>query len=179
MQTLSPNRKMPKAAGILLLAVSVFWIGFRFGMDTTQAGLLETMRGFTLILWSILLEAFPFVLLGIVVSSVIQVFVTEDMILKIMPRNRFLRLLFASLVGLIFPVCECAIIPITSGLIKKGMPVGPAITFMLATPIINPIVLLSTYNAFPAMPQMMLLRAACGLIGAVAIGALVGRFKTA
>ncbi len=178
MQTLSPKSKISKAAVFLLLAASVFWIGFRFGMGTTQAGFLESMQGFTLILWSILLEALPFVLLGIIVSSVIQVFVTEDMILKIMPRNRFLRLVFASLVGLIFPVCECAIIPITRGLMKKGMPVGPAIAFMLATPIVNPIVLLSTYNAFPTMPQMMPLRAACGLIGAIAIGALAGSAKS-
>jgi uncharacterized protein len=177
MQTLSPNRKIQNAAVLLLLAASVFWIGFRFGARTNASGFLESMRGFTLILWSILLEALPFVLLGIIVSSVIQVFVTEDMILKIMPRNHFLRLLFASLVGLIFPVCECAIIPITRGLMKKGMPVGPAIAFMLATPIVNPIVLLSTINAFPAMPQMMPLRAACGLFGAIAIGALAGSAK--
>jgi uncharacterized protein len=85
---------------------------------------------------------------------------------------------FAALIGLIFPVCECAIIPITRGLMKKGMPVGPAITFMLATPIVNPIVLLSTYNAFPTMPQMMPLRAACGFLGAIAIGALVSSAQT-
>lgn len=174
MQTLSPNRKTSKAAVFLLLAASVFWIGFRFGMGADASELVEGVRGFTLILWSILLEALPFVLLGIIVSSAIQVFVTEDMILKIMPRNRFLRLLSASLIGLVFPVCECAIIPITRGLIKKGMPVGPAIAFMLATPIVNPVVLLSTYNAFPNMPQMLPLRAAAGLIGAVAIGALAG-----
>ena len=177
MQTLSSNRKVSKLFVFILLVAFVFWIGFRFGMVTNSMSLLESIRGFTLILWSILLEALPFVLLGIIVSSLIQVFVTEDMILKIMPRNQFLRLLFASLIGLIFPVCECAIIPITRGLIKKGMPVGPAIAFMLATPIVNPIVLLSTYNAFPTMPLMMPLRAACGLIGAVAIGALIGHAK--
>ncbi|HPJ02941.1 MAG TPA: permease [Candidatus Limiplasma sp.] len=178
MQSLSSNRKISKVIGFLLLTASIFWIGFRFGMQTSSVGLLDGIRGFTLILLSILLEALPFVLLGIIVSSVIQVFITEEMILKIMPRNHFLRLMFASLVGLIFPVCECAIIPITRGLIKKGMPIGPAIAFMLATPIVNPIVLLSTYNAFPTMPLMMPLRAACGLIGAVAGGALVGRAKS-
>ena len=105
----------------------------------------------------------------------IQVYVTEDLLLKALPKNHFLRLLCAALVGLIFPVCECAIIPITRGLLKKGMPIGPAIAFMLATPIVNPIVLLSTWNAFPTLPQMMPLRAVCGLIGAVSIGALVSR----
>lgn len=175
MPSLTNRKTIQKAAVYLMVAASVFWIGYSLGAGTSQANVLEEMRGFTLILWAILLEALPFVMLGTIVSSLIQVFVTEDMILKIMPKNKLLRLVFAALVGLIFPVCECAIIPITRGLIKKGMPTGPAITFMLATPIVNPIVLLSTYNAFAAMPQMMPLRAAGGFIGAILIGALVGR----
>ena len=175
MRSLTNNKNIQKIAATLILAVSIFWIGYRLGAETSQADVLEGMRGFTLILWAILLEALPFVMLGTIVSSLIQVFVTEDMLLRIMPNNKMLRLLFAGLIGLIFPVCECAIIPITRGLMKKGMPVGPAITFMLATPIVNPIVLFSTYNAFPSMPEMMPLRAAGGLIGAILIGALVGR----
>ena len=175
MQSLTNNKNVQKGFVVLFIAASTFWIGFCLGTGGTEAALEESMRGFTLILWSILLEALPFVLLGIIISSLIQVFVTEDMILKIMPENNLLRLIFASLIGLVFPVCECAIIPITRGLIKKGMPTGPAIAFMIATPIVNPIVLLSTYNAFPTMPQMMPLRAACGFIGAIVIGALVGR----
>jgi uncharacterized membrane protein YraQ (UPF0718 family) len=169
------NRKFQKGVVLLLIAASVFWIGFCLGAGDAETGIGQGMRGFTLILWSILLEALPFVMLGILISSLIQVFVTEDMILKIMPKNKHLRLLSAAMVGLIFPVCECAIIPIARGLIKKGMPVGPAVAFMLATPIVNPIVLLSTSSAFPTMPQMMPLRAACGFIGAVVIGALVSR----
>jgi len=175
MHSLMGNRNIRKGAAFVFIAAAVFWIGFCFGTGISQTDILQDVRGFTLILWSILFEALPFVLLGIIVSSLIQVFVTEEMILKIMPDNRFMRLVFAALIGLIFPVCECAIIPITRGLMKKGMPVGPAITFMLATPIVNPIVLLSTYNAFTTMPQMMPLRAACGFIGAITIGALVGR----
>ena len=169
------SREFQKGVVFFLIAASVFWIGFSLGTGDVETEIEQGMRGFTLILWSILLEALPFIMLGILISSLIQVFVTEDMILKIMPENKHLRLVFAALVGLIFPVCECAIIPITRGLLKKGMPTGPAIAFMLATPIINPIVLLSTYNAFPTMPQMMPLRAACGFVGAIVIGLLVGR----
>ena len=166
---------MRKGIVLILAAASIFWIGFCFGTGDMETDIEVNMRGFTLILWSILLEALPFVMLGTIVSSLIQVFVTEDMMLKIMPKNGFLRLLSAALVGLIFPVCECAIIPITRGLLKKGMPAGPAIVFMLATPIVNPIVLLSTYNAFPTMTAMMPLRAVSGLVGAICIGALVSR----
>ncbi|MBN1776694.1 MAG: permease [Clostridiales bacterium] len=175
MHSMTNNQNIQKGAAFLLIAASVFWVGFCFGAGVSQTDILRDMRGFSLVLWSILFEALPFVLLGIIVSSLIQVFVTEDMILRIMPDNRFMRLVFAAMIGLIFPVCECAIIPITRGLMKKGMPVGPAITFMLATPIVNLIVLLSTYNAFTTMPQMMPLRAACGFVGAIVIGALVSR----
>ena len=162
---------------LFVFAASVFWIGFCLGTGEMETDVEAGLRGFTLILWSILLEALPFVMLGTIISSLIQVYVTEDMLLKIMPDNNFMRLVFAALIGLIFPVCECAIIPITRGLLKKGMPTGPAIAFMLATPIVNPIVLLSTYNAFPTLSQMMPMRAACGFIGAIVIGALVSRAK--
>jgi len=130
----------------------------------------NTMKGFTLVLWSILLEALPFILLGTIISSLIQVFVSENTILRILPKNKVLRIIFAACIGFVFPVCECAIIPITRGLLKKGMPLGSAIAFMLATPIVNPVVLLSTYNAFPNMPQMVIYRGMLGFFGAILIG---------
>ena len=160
---------------LIFITAVMFWVAFCGSTGDVETSIETGMRGFTLILWSILLEALPFVLLGTIISSLIQVFVSEDMILRILPKNNFLRLVFTALFGLVFPVCECAIIPITRGLIRKGMPIGPAIAFMIATPIVNPIVLLSTYNAFPTMPQMVLYRAVCGFAGAVLIGALVNR----
>lgn len=159
----------------MALMAAFFWIMFRYGTGNIETDVETSARAFTLVLWSVLLEALPFVLLGTILSSLIQLFVSEDTILKILPKNNMLRLVLASLLGLIFPVCECAIIPITRALIKKGMPVGPAIAFMLATPIVNPVVLLSTYNAFPTMPQMVLYRGLFGFIGAVAVGFLAGR----
>lgn len=158
---------------IFILAV-VYWLSYCYATDNIETSIKSSVRAFTLILWSILLEALPFVLLGTVISSLIQVFVSEDTILKILPKNNFLKLIFASSIGLIFPVCECAIIPITRGLIKKGMPIGPAIAFMIATPIVNPVVLLSTYNAFPSMPEMVIYRGVFGFAGAILIGFLVG-----
>lgn len=160
---------------LIFIAAVIFWVGFLngggFGTSVEKTG-----QALTLTLWAILLEALPFVLLGSLISGFIQVFVTEDMLLRLLPKNKVLQLVSAALVGLIFPVCECAIIPITRGLIKKGMPTGAAIAFMTATPIINPIVLLSTYNAFPTMPQMTLWRFLFGFAGAVIIGFIVNRF---
>ena len=161
---------------LLFLTTVIFWVAFVGGTGGVETSAEKTARALTLTLWAILLEALPFVLLGSLISGLIQVFVTEDMLLRILPKNRVLQLVAAALVGLIFPVCECAIIPIARGLIKKGMPVGAAIAFMTATPIINPIVLLSTYNAFPTMPQMALWRFLFGFAGAVIVGLIAGRF---
>ena len=162
---------------LLFIAAVIFWVAYCGGSGETETAAEQTARALTLVLWSILLEALPFVLLGTLISGLIQVFVTEDMIIRVLPKHGLLRLVFAALIGLVFPVCECAIIPITRGLIKKGMPVGAAIAFMMAVPIVNPIVLLSTYNAFPTMPQMTLWRAVFGFAGAVIIGLVSSRLS--
>ncbi len=132
------------------------------------------LEGFTIVFLSIILEAIPFVMIGTFVSSIIQIFVSEKTIAKIIPKNRFVGLIAASLMGFIFPVCECAIVPIMRGLLKKGVPLYIAITFMMAVPIVNPVVLASTYYAFSNEFYMVFLRGGLGLIGAVLIGHLVG-----
>jgi uncharacterized membrane protein YraQ (UPF0718 family) len=161
---------------LLFITAVIFWFAFLGGTGSVETSVEKTAGALTLTLWAILLEALPFVLLGSLISGFIQVFVTEDMLMRILPKNRYLQVGAAALVGLVFPVCECAIIPITRSLIKKGMPTGAAIAFMTATPIINPIVLLSTYNAFPTMPLMTLWRFLFGFAGAVIIGFIVSRF---
>jgi uncharacterized membrane protein YraQ (UPF0718 family) len=113
-------------------------------------------------------------MIGAFVSSIIQVFVSEATIAKILPKNKFLGLLAASLVGIIFPLCECAIIPIARRLIKKGMPVYMAVTFMLAVPIVNPVVMLSTYYAFHNKPYMVFIRGGFGILIAISIGFFMG-----
>ncbi|MFL0196944.1 permease [Clostridium sp. WILCCON 0269] len=134
----------------------------------------SSLQNFSTIFISILLEAIPFIMLGAFISSIIQVLVSEDMIARWIPKNIFIGLILASLMGLIFPVCECAIVPIVKRLIKKGVPVSIAVTFMLAAPIINPIVLLSTYYAFYNKPSVVLIRAGYGLICAIMAGIMIG-----
>lgn len=130
---------------------------------------------FTIIFMSILLEAMPFVLLGAMIAAAIQLFVTEEQIQKWIPKNKALAFLTVASVGIIFPVCECAIIPIMRKLVKKGMPIDLAITLMLAVPIMNPVVLLSTYYAFQGDWSVVVLRGLLGMTGAIAIGYLSGK----
>lgn len=97
---------------------------------------------------SILIEAIPFVLIGVFISGLIQMFVTEEMMAKIIPQNRFLAVLSGTFAGVLFPACECGIVPIARRLLLKGVPLHAAVAFMLTAPIINPIVLFSTFIAF-------------------------------
>jgi uncharacterized protein len=138
---------------------------------------MNQLNNFSTIFLSIILEGFPFIIIGALVSSIIQVFVSEEIIRRLIPRNKFFGLICMGIIGLIFPVCECAIIPIARRLIKKGVPLNMAVTFMLSVPIINPIVLMSTYYAFLEQPMMVFVRAGLGVTAAIIIGFLIGELS--
>ena len=117
----------------------------------------------------IILEGLPFILIGAIASAIIQLFTTEEIIKKIIPKNKFIAVIIASLAGLFMPICECAIIPITKSLIKKKVPIGIAITFMLSVPIVNPIVILSTFYAFNDL-KIVIIRLVGGIVSAILVG---------
>lgn len=133
----------------------------------------EALNSFSAIFISIVLEAVPFILLGSFFSALIQVFVDDGIIKSIIPQNKVVAVFVAALMGLFIPVCECGIIPVVRRLIKKGVPYFVAISFMLACPIINPIVILSTYNAFYDIKTIVFFRIAFGFLVAVTIGLLM------
>ena len=94
--------------------------------------------------WSFLgvvIESIPFIVMGAIISTIIQFYITEEVIRRIVPKRKVLAFLAAAFMGLVFPMCECAIVPVSRSLIKKGVPVGIAITFMLSVPIVNPFLL--------------------------------------
>ncbi len=123
---------------------------------------------------ALFLEAAPFLLLGSLLSSLVTLFVSREFIARILPKNRFLAIGLASVLGICFPVCECAIVPLIRSFLKKGIPLPVAITFMLSAPIVNPLVILSTHYAFSDMPLMLVLRIAGGIAGSMSVGLLVG-----
>lgn len=127
---------------------------------------------------SILIEAIPFILIGVILSGIIQMFVSEEMIARIMPKNRFLAVLFGALAGVLFPACECGIIPITRRLLLKGVPLHAGVAFMLTAPIINPIVLFSTFIAFGNRWSVVFYRGGLALAVSLVIGVILSyQFK--
>ncbi|MFP3663843.1 permease [Priestia sp. SIMBA_032] len=128
---------------------------------------------------SILIEALPFVLLGVIISGIIQIFVTDEMMARVIPKNKIGAVLLASLIGALFPACECGIVPITRRLMAKGVPLYAAIPFMLTGPIINPVVLFSTFVAFGNDWKIVLYRAGVAFIVSLLVGLILSfQFKT-
>lgn len=104
---------------------------------------------------SLLLEGLPFIFLGTLVSGFIDAYLPPWAIDRLLPKRRSAAILISGLLGIIFPVCECAIVPVIGRLIRKGLPVSCAVTYMLAAPIINPITVTSTMIGFSGQNEDM------------------------
>jgi uncharacterized membrane protein YraQ (UPF0718 family) len=103
---------------------------------------------------SILYEALPFIVLGAVIAGVLEEFLPQSLVARILPRSRTLTIALGALLGVLFPICECGIIPIMRRLLRKGVPLSCCIAYLLGGPIINGVVLLSTYVAFFKTPAV-------------------------
>jgi len=153
--------------GVLLLFVIPFLL------KSNPMTLPNSFYQLNTIFLSILIEAIPFVLIGVLIAGFIQIFITEDHIRAWIPKNRFLAVLMSCIVGAAFPACECGIVPIVRRLIGKGVPLYAGVGFLLTGPLINPIVILSTYMAFGNDMQMAFLRMGVGFVAAFAIALIV------
>ena len=131
------------------------------------------MANFALLFQSLLIGALPLVLIGAVVAGVIATFVPTAWFARISALPEWLQLPVAAVSGFAFPVCECGSIPVARRLIARGLRPSAAVTFMLASPIVNPIVLLSTYIAYRGRASMVAVvggRAVLGFLAAIAVG---------
>ncbi|MEH1783922.1 MAG: permease [Nostoc sp.] len=129
----------------------------------------ELNNGFTLFL-SLLVEAMPFLLLGVLFSSLLLFFVDERKLVEKMPTNPLLGALVGSMIGFLFPVCECGNVPVARRFLIQGVPTPVAIGFLLAAPTINPIVIWSTWTAFRDQPEIVVLRVVFSLVIATIVG---------
>ena len=141
------------------------------------------MRDIAIYFTTIMLEAIPFLLLGALISAIIEEFVSEERISKMIPKNRVLGSLVGIFLGLFIPACDCAVIPIAMRLKKKKVPTNVIVSFMLASPIISPVVLLSTFFAFGEtekmllfgleMPKLFVYRTIFGILVALVVGIIL------
>lgn len=97
---------------------------------------------------SVLIESVPFVFLGIAVTALLQVWLPVRLLERMMPRNGAARRLVLSLCGVLLPVCQCGNVPLARGMLRDGLRASDAMTFLLAAPVVNPVTLVTTYQAF-------------------------------
>jgi uncharacterized protein len=138
-----------------------------------KSGMNKFSNGITLFL-SLMVEAMPFLLLGVLLSSLLVIFVDEGKLIKFMPKQPILGALVGSMLGFLFPVCECGNVPVARRLIAKGVPASVAVGFLLSAPTINPIVIWATWTAFRDQPEIVIMRVGFSLAIATIVGWIFG-----
>jgi uncharacterized membrane protein YraQ (UPF0718 family) len=119
---------------------------------------------------AVCVQALPFLVLGVLLSGAIAAFVSPAVLRRALPARTAAAVPVAGVAGLVLPGCECASVPVARRLIGQGVPDAAALTFLLAAPAINPVVLVATAVAFPGEPRMVLARFLGSLATACAMG---------
>ena len=136
---------------------------------------------FALSFLSVLFESVPFLLLGALISGLIEVFVPARWMTHLLPKHAGAAVAVSGLLGVVFPMCECGVVPVIRRLMKKGLPVSCAVTYLLASPVVNPIVAVSTFAAFrgstPGPWAVTIYRVVFSYCIAVLVGMIVTRLK--
>lgn len=147
-----PPKRRPWLRWVLTIGLATLALAAIFA-DTLIAGvgreyLLQRFQTFVTIFLGIFIEAVPFLLAGSIVSGLIAVFIDQSMIDRYLPKRALPAALAGAMMGMIFPVCECGVVPVTRRLYEKGLPLSIGAAFLLAAPVVNPVVFVSTYAAF-------------------------------
>jgi uncharacterized membrane protein YraQ (UPF0718 family) len=152
---------------LLVVALVAAWL-LRGPLAVALSG--PRLETWTTVFVSVLLQAVPFLVLGVVLSAVIAVYVPRGFWARALPTRPAAAVPVAGLAGVVLPGCECGSVPIAGSLIRRGVTPAAALAFLLAAPAINPVVLTATAIAFPGRPLMALARGVAGLVVAVVMG---------
>lgn len=174
----APAAGAPAAAQAQRVAPAVPWLvlalcAFACVVKLRNNALLETWSTIAL---AVIVQAIPFLVLGVMLSAAIAAFVPVGAVPRLLPRRPALAVPVAGALGLALPGCECSSVPVAGRLMDAGAPPAAALTFMLAAPAINPIVLVATAVAFPNQPAVPLARALAALGAAVLVGMIWARY---
>jgi uncharacterized protein len=158
------DRSLTLLTGILFALIVLSW--------TVRGSLLDqpALQTWTTVVVAVLIQAIPFLVLGVTVAAAIAAFVSPSAVARILPQRPAAAVPVAGLAGMALPGCECASVPIAGSLVRRGMTPAAALTFLLAAPAVNPVVLVSTAVAFPGRPEMVGARFAASFTTAVVMG---------
>jgi uncharacterized membrane protein YraQ (UPF0718 family) len=130
----------------------------------------DAFRTWCTVFVAIVVQSLPFLVGGVLLSTVISRYLSERVLRRAIPQNPVLAVPVAGIAGFSLPGCECAAVPVTDGLMRRGLAPAAALTFLLAAPAINPAVIVSTTVAFPNNPMMVFARVTASLATAVIVG---------
>jgi uncharacterized membrane protein YraQ (UPF0718 family) len=163
------------------LIVALLSLVFAYGLGqiliADNVDLPNKIQDFFTLSLSIFVEAFPFLVLGSLLGAAVRVFVPNELFMKVLPKNTFLRRAVLSVMGFMFPVCECGNVPISRALIIQGFKPSDAITFLLAAPVLNPVTIWATWTAFGGDKVIVLSRVIATLLIANFIGYIISLKK--
>ena len=137
----------------------------------------EYLYVFSSLTLAVFVEAVPFLAVGAIISSILEVYFPPDLLARLIPKRPAWGVLLGLGAGLIMPTCECGVVPVARRLLSKGVPPHVAVTYMLAAPVINPVVLVSTWVAFRGNVPLVLGRAVVSAVIAVCLGSVLTRVR--
>ena len=157
--------------GAVVAGVLVGLAAFRLvSAQTGQWSLPDRLQDWITLSLSVMIEALPFVMLGICIAIIVQVWLPAERLLIYLPQQPLLRRACLSLLGTALPVCECGNVPLARGLLAKGLTPSESLVFLLAAPILNPVTIITTQQAFAGDMTILWAR----VFGGFAIANLVG-----
>jgi len=167
-----PARELP-ALELLALVLVLAVLGRPLLADRLDQPALQT---WSTLFVSLVVQALPFLTLGVVVSGGIAALLPPGWLARVLPERTALAVPAAGLAGAALPGCECGSVPIAGRLTAGGAVPAAAFAFMLSAPAINPVVLVATAVAFPGEPMMVLARFVASFLTATIVGLLWSRF---
>ena len=153
------------AATTILVLVLIKIFGYFLSID-----LPKQVQDFITLSLGVIIEALPFVMLGVFFSIAVRLWLPHDWLIKYLPKQPFLRRALISLLGVFMPVCECGNVPLARGLLAKGLTQAESLTFLLAAPILNPVTIITTQQAFSDDNTVLIAR----ILGGFLIANLIG-----
>jgi uncharacterized protein len=168
--TATPRRRVDGRLVVLLVVVALYSRGTLSGSLNPVA-----LRTWSTVFVAIVVQALPFLVLGVLVSGAITALASPAVLERLLPRSTLLAVPGAALAGTALPGCECASVPVAGRLTARGVQPAAAVTFMLSAPAVNPIVLVATAVAFPGQPKVVLARFLASLAAATAVGLIWAR----
>ncbi len=159
-------RRVAVVAGVLVGLAALRLVSAQTG----QWSLPDRLQDWITLSLSVMIEALPFVILGVCIAIIVQVWLPAERLLAYLPQQPLLRRACLSLLGITLPVCECGNVPLARSLLAKGLTPSESLVFLLAAPILNPVTIITTQQAFAGDMTILWAR----VLGGFAIANLVG-----